>query len=479
MPTGADEGDTTVIDVRSGLRGSLRAIILGRRRARALPAHGELVSCSPPAAAHLVARFVRPRGVRWTAHVDAPLRAFRDDRWGRVLDPRLRALRRADAVVAAPKVARELHASAGVAVAPEPGPRPSPRAADGLTILMLGTLNTPHVEHLALAMRDRGHRVVVGGDVVAGYPPSVLPAAGVEVRPLELPAMPWVRRLVRDVRPDVVHAHWLTAYGVLAAAMRLRPLIAMAWGSDVYRATPFQLLQIRFVLRRADFAMTDSSDLLSRLVELGADPGRAHLLNWGVDLDRFAPAPDRRAVRSALGLGDGPMVLSPRAVAPLYNVGVIAEAFERAGVAGSQLVVKHIATGEPDIGRPLPAGARIVGHVPYAELAEYYRAANVCVSIPDSDSSPRSVWEAMACGCSCVLSDLPWVDELIEDGRHALVVAPTPEAVAAAVRRLLTDPQLAARIGSEGRALVEAHRSQGTEMDRLSALYRAIASHRA
>jgi glycosyltransferase involved in cell wall biosynthesis len=224
--------------------------------------------------------------------------------------------------------------------------------------------------------------------------------------------------------------------------------------------------------------MTDSADLVERLIELGAEPERTYELNWGVDLDRFAPAADRAAVRRELGLGDGSLVLSPRALEPLYNPAVIAEAFERAAVPDAQLVLKHIGTGTPDLGRPLPAGARIVGHVPYERLADWYRAAEVCVSIPQSDSSPRSVWEAMACGCACVLSDLPWVHELIEDGRHALVVPPEPEAVAGAIRRLLTEPGLAAGIAREARALVEARRDQRAEMDRLSELYARVARPR-
>jgi glycosyltransferase involved in cell wall biosynthesis len=455
--------------------------VVRTRRAIATHRPEACVSLSPRA--HRVARLAASK-LQWTAHVEEPPTWFRDDRWGRVLDPRARVLRRADAVTAPPAVAEALHQGSGVAVssvANEPAlaaraRRPWAAAQPGgLTLLMLGTVNTPHVEHLALAMRDRGHRVVVAGDVVPGYPPSVLPAEGVEVRPLELPAIPWVRRLAREIKPDVVHAHWLTAYGFLAALNRLHPLIAMAWGSDVYHATPLQLRQIRYVLKRADVAMTDSTHLLDRLIELGADREHSHVLNWGVDLGAFAPAPDREAVRRELGLDPGPLVLSPRALTPLYNPRVIVDAFEQAATPGAQLALKHIGTTEPDLGRPLPPAARIVGHVPYEQLAEWYRAADICVSIPDSDSSPRSVWEAMACGCACILSDLPWVSELIERERHALVVAPEVPAVAEAMARLLADPALAARMGAEARALVERHRDQATEMDRLSALYETVA----
>ena len=100
------------------------------------------------------------------------------------------------------------------------------------------------------------------------------------------------------------------------------------------------------------------------------------------------------------------------------------------------------------------------------------------MSIPRSDSSPRSVWEAMGCGCPCVLSDLPWTSELIEPGRHALVVEPQPGPTAEALERVLTDPALAARLRAEGRALVEEHHDRRVEMDRLNDVYASVAEGR-
>jgi glycosyltransferase involved in cell wall biosynthesis len=53
----------------------------------------------------------------------------------------------------------------------------------------------------------------------------------------------------------------------------------------------------------------------------------------------------------------------------------------------------------------------MLGSVPAERMPDVYRAADVVASIPSSDSSPRSVWEALACGSSVVVSDLPWARE--------------------------------------------------------------------
>jgi glycosyltransferase involved in cell wall biosynthesis len=140
-------------------------------------------------------------------------------------------------------------------------------------------------------------------------------------------------------------------------------------------------------------------------------------------------------------------------------------------------VLKHMGNGTPGLDR-IAAGDRVhvVGHVPYEQMAWYYQAADVCVSIPSSDSSPRSVWEAMACGCPVVISDLPWVRELITPERDALVVTIEAEAVSAAIRRVVEDRELAAELGRRGRVLAETHRDRRAEMDRLADVYRHLAA---
>jgi glycosyltransferase involved in cell wall biosynthesis len=108
-------------------------------------------------------------------------------------------------------------------------------------------------------------------------------------------------------------------------------------------------------------------------------------------------------------------------------------------------------------------------------MADYYKAADVCVSLASSDSSPRSVWEAMGCATPCIVSDLPWVNELIVDGQHALVVPIDEIELAAAMRRLLEQPSLAATMGDRARRLVEEHRNREHELQRLVAMYERVA----
>jgi glycosyltransferase involved in cell wall biosynthesis len=352
-----------------------------------------------------------------------------------------------------------------------------------LRLLYVGPYNSPHFEDLALAMKDRGHLVrATGAPWGGGLPKDNLTKKGVRVDALPPRATLALRRLVRDFRPDVVHAHWMP-FVTLAALVGARPLVASAWGSDVYGGGIRRRLSIRFALRRTAVAMSDSQDLTNRLRELGPRSLRTMVVNWGVDLVDVRPptAEERGRLKERFGLKQGPVVLSARGLKDLYNPELVVEAFSRvrAAVPEAQLVVKHTSPEEavPADWRAEP-GLHLVGRLSSEEMRDLLRAAEVTVSVASSDSSPRSVWEAMAAGSAVVVSDLPWVHELIRNGRDAEVVALVADLVAAAIERLLADASYRQELVAAARRLVEEHRDRDAELTRLEACYRELAASR-
>ena len=348
-----------------------------------------------------------------------------------------------------------------------------------LRLLYLGPYNSPHLEDLALAMKERGHTVRVAGAPWGGaLLDTTLPQHGIPADTLHSPSTLALRRLLRTFRPHVVHSHWMP-FATLAALAWARPLVASAWGSDVYGAGVRRRLSIRFALRFAAVAMSDSADLSERLRELGPRSLRTMVVNWGVDLSALRPptSAERTVLKQRFGLGPAPLVLSPRGLKDVYNPELVLAAFRRVRsvVPEAQLVVKHIEAGGLSLPRAEP-GVHIVGRLDPEELADLFRAADITVSVPRSDSSPRSVWEAMASGSAVVLSDLPWVHELIEDGRDAMVVLQEPEALAAALERLLADEEHRSSLAAAGRKLVEHNRDRDVELGRLEACYRELAA---
>ncbi|MDX6665926.1 MAG: alpha-maltose-phosphate synthase [Solirubrobacteraceae bacterium] len=90
------------------------------------------------------------------------------------------------------------------------------------------------------------------------------------------------------------------------------------------------------------------------------------------------------------------------------------------------------------------------------ELADLYARASVYCLPSRFESSGNSIVEAMAFGVPCVASDVGGLPDVVDEGHTGFLVPPgEPEPLAAALLRLLSDPELATRLGAEGRRRVE------------------------
>jgi glycosyltransferase involved in cell wall biosynthesis len=224
--------------------------------------------------------------------------------------------------------------------------------------------------------------------------------------------------------------------------------------------------------------LADSKDLACATRDLGHVDVK--VVRWGLDLERFSPG-DTTVARRALELeADGPLIVSVRGLEPLYNPELVLEAFAlvRGHQPGARLLLKSPDERVPprvsSVIERLGLGQAVVvlGNIPVERMPDVYRSADVVVSIPSSDSSPRSVWEALACGTPVVVSDLPWARDELEHGWNALLTRLESTEVAAALECALGEPSL----GAAGRALAEAELDPAACTARIDALYRAVAA---
>ena len=169
-------------------------------------------------------------------------------------------------------------------------------------------------------------------------------------------------------------------FATLAMLAGARPLVAQAWGSDVYLAGRRHRFELRVALQGTTVAMADSADLLERLEHFGPRSLRTMLVDWGVDLKAVQLPTDaeRAALKAKLNLGPGPVILSPRGLKDIYNPDVVVRAFARVreAVPDAQLVLKH--SGVDELLKPGWRGApgvKVVGHVEADEMIDLFRAA--------------------------------------------------------------------------------------------------------
>lgn len=294
-----------------------------------------------------------------------------------------------------------------------------------------------------------------------------------------------LHEVAKLVDPDLVHAHWLPEYGWLAARERLHPLVCSAWGSDVFGVRGHAKRRSRFALGEAELVLADSADLARETRMLAGKDFPVEVVRSPLDLELFAPG-DQKAAREALGLPDARLVVSMRGLGPIYNPVLLLEAF--AVVLGAHPDVRLVLK-RPGGKTPLEVTSTVdrlglsdavimLGSVSLKQMPDVYRSADVVVSVPSSDSSPRSVWEAFACGRPVVVSDLPWAHEELEHGRHALFTRLETGEIAASIARVLDDTAQANRLGTESRALAMSELDPQRWLTRIDELYRSVAGSR-
>jgi glycosyltransferase involved in cell wall biosynthesis len=301
-----------------------------------------------------------------------------------------------------------------------------------------------------------------------------------------------VRRLLADLKPDLLNTHFLTGYGYWGHFSGFHPNLLTVWGDDVY-VTPFENPLKGWLARRAlvscDALTGDSADILRTACEhLGADPARAYRVLWGVDLARFAPH-DAAAWRARHGFGPDDLVFfSPRSYTqPYYNIDVIiaAAARVRAKVPRARfLFAGYEGDPAPFAARVAAAGldgvARVVGRIPHDEFATALCAGDVFVSVPSVDATAVSLLEAMSCARACIVSSLPSACEWVADGQTGRVVAPRDVAgLEAAMLDYAADERARQAHGHAARALAERLFGFEENMAHVDAIVRALVGREA
>jgi glycosyltransferase involved in cell wall biosynthesis len=368
--------------------------------------------------------------------------------------------------------------------------------ADRLRLVYFANPNETHTRRWLGWFAARGHDVaiVIAPDVEVepGLPEKIevrawAPYGGGPIKPLRyLSARRSFRRVLDDLRPDVVHAHYLS-YGWLAWVSGFRPYGVTTWGSDVYHDLGLSRRYSAFgriALRGAAFVTAVSRDLLGRTVAAGARRDRAAVVQWGVEIDRFEQAPDAD-LRRSLHLDGQRVVFSPRTIMPLYNHEIVLRAFVQ--LPDNVHLLMSAKAADPDELRRITAlvsdlglGRRvtILEEIPYAEMARHHLLADACISIPRTDAGPVTMWESMAAGVPLVATDLQSLREWLDDLTPQLLVPVGDVAATAAALRAALDLGSAERVAlaTRLRARAAQHADHARNMITMEGIYRSVAA---
>jgi glycosyltransferase involved in cell wall biosynthesis len=334
-----------------------------------------------------------------------------------------------------------------------------------------------HAPALADFLTERGHDVAVvttADDAPAPRPYFVVWAPRAS-RLRHLYAASLVRKHARNA--DVVYATGMVRRAAIGSRLARRPLVVKLVSDEVferetrsgrYQGTldEFQEVRgarIRFLRSTRNAALRGARHIFCPSAYL-----RGVALRWGLNGKRLSvlpnpapeipPLPSREELRSELDMTGHALVFAGR-LGPQKALGIALTAL--AGVPDVSLVIAGDGPERAELERRaselgLTDRVLFLGSVPRETVLRLFRAADGSLLSSLWENLPHAVVESLRVGCPVIATAVGGVPEVVEDGRNGLLVPPgDPAALAAAISRLFSDPELASRLAAAAHSSVD------------------------
>jgi len=235
-----------------------------------------------------------------------------------------------------------------------------------------------------------------------------------------------LRKLFRQIHPDLVVAYRVQSFGFLSACTGFHPLILVAQSRAVVAPPNSRIMAwfCKYAIHRADWILSWAEHTTHRLTQLGADRSIIDTFPRGVRPELFFPGPESTP-------SNGQTIITTRALDPMYKYDDIIHAVHdlidimpgvKYQIAGEGQSRRHLEKIVQQAG--LNSHVEFLGYVPNVNLPDRLREADVYVSAMLEDGVSMSLLEAMACGVLPVVPDIESNRIWIQDGVNGLLFRP-------------------------------------------------------
>jgi glycosyltransferase involved in cell wall biosynthesis len=366
-----------------------------------------------------------------------------------------------------------------------------------MKILLLADCNQPHTIKWAKALSAMSNAVVIfslqkcnanyydGYDSIdvhsVDYDASLFrPDANSLARIKYLKALPKLRRLIKQFKPDIVHSHYATSYGFLGAVSGFSPYILSVWGSDIYifpHKSFLHRLFIKYNLSKADRILSTSHALAeetSKYTDTTID-----VIPFGINMEVFKPLEYKNP------FGDECIIIGTvKSLETVYGIEYLIEAFNILKHKYSDLPLKlflvgggtretHLKQLVSQMG--LAKDTLFTGKVPYDKVPMYHNMISIYVALSLSESFGVSIIEASACEKPVVVSDVGGLPEVVNNGVTGFIVeSGNVQHAVEAIEKLILNDNLRQKMGRAGRTMVAKRYNLDDSLNRMMAIYSQV-----
>lgn len=289
-----------------------------------------------------------------------------------------------------------------------------------------------------------------------------------------------VKELVNEIKPDILHAHYATSYGLLGALANYHPYIISAWGSDVYDfpiKSPVHKMMLKYNLKKADYIFSTSNVMKEETQKYTNK--NIEVTPFGVDINRFAP---RRTEKDEVVIG------TIKTLEEKYGIQYLVKAFAQLKDRNPDMNLKLRIGGkgsQEDYLKGLCRDLKIYNDVTFLgfvnpdDVIKEFQNFDIAVfpSTLDSESFGVAAVEAESCGTPIVVSEVGGLMESTKPGITSLVAKKASvEDLRDKIDMLVKDKELRLKMGTAARKFVEDNYNLEDNFAYVDKLYKEIVS---
>jgi len=370
-----------------------------------------------------------------------------------------------------------------------------------MKIMMLAQIHSVHTIRWANSLSDRGIEILVCGFLKSdnnnfikdhynnkikvidiAHSGMVNDQEGSYTKLIYLKALPVIRKAISEFKPDILHAHYASSYGLLGALSNFHPFIVSLWGADVITFPDTSIIHkliFKFNLKKADRILSTSNFMVKKLSRYSRKP--AKVTPFGVDTNIFKPGK-----RADILTGNYDCVIGTiKGLDWHYGIEYLIRAFkilkERLNKKKLLLVIVGGGVLESKLKEEIRSlglenDVLMTGKIAHSLVPEYHNSLDIFAALSVfPETFGVSVVEASACGKPVVVTNMGGLPEVVDNGVTGFIVGSRDaEAAADKIEKLICDPALRERMGKAGREKVKREYQWSVSVDKMIDVYKEV-----
>ncbi len=268
-----------------------------------------------------------------------------------------------------------------------------------------------------------------------------------------------VKKAIDLFKPDIVHAHYASSYGLIGAMLNFHPYFVSVWGSDVFRFPKYSLFHkyiFKYTISRADKLFSTSKVMKTEIEKYTTK--KIFVIPFGIDVERFKPFEVEKVFND-----DSLVIGTIKTLEKRYGIEFLIRAFANIKrknpnkikllICGKGTLLDELKNLTVELG--VQDDTIFTGYINHDQVQFYHNKLDIYVAPSLEESFGVAVLEASACNKPVVVSNVGGLPEVVDNGITGFIVEPmNPNDLATAIEKLVRNPSLRLEMGRKGREKV-------------------------